>query len=204
MILEEQDQQTKVVNHLNSEDYVARLIVESENLINDIHKELVIDYNTLSNPLPEDIFVRYFLPYFSGLRPISENKNIINEWISIAGNPSAKVSIINQTGKEIYKVPGIQNTNILNITDRRPQETFPEIGVTIDAYSNSAQPAYLNNFISTSYGEKLNSLIKPTLDTTIIEDQAQWNMIFERYGIKDKNKIDTTGEEENLDDGIIF
>lgn len=68
-----------------------------------IFKGLVTDIQP--NRLPEPIFVSYFLPGFLGSNP---NRNWLLEWISVAGSPSAEVSVFDPaTQQELFRVPPV-------------------------------------------------------------------------------------------------
>ena len=61
--------------------------------------------------IPEALFSNYFLPFFLGER--TDNPNWVLEWVSIAGSPTAPVTVINLNNQPLFDVPPIFNTAAL-------------------------------------------------------------------------------------------
>lgn len=91
---------------------------EKEKLLDELSEKGNFLYKGLMvyNKIPEYIFRDYFLPFFLNER---QSENWVMEWISIAGSPSAPVTVMNDTmTEELFTVPPIFNTQILTQNTR--------------------------------------------------------------------------------------
>lgn len=138
------------------------------------------------NKLPETLFVENFLPFFCGEREIGDNKDFLPYWISIAGSPTAEVQIIDGAGYELYRVPPIADTTIIEPAKRKGNVNFGEIVALTKLHSN-VTPAKGENYLNKQLADKF---FKLTSQSTIFsENEKRWISIFERYG---KLKVDDT------------
>lgn len=148
--------------------------------------------------IPEQLFVNYFLPYLSGKRNIKPDDDIIPQWVSIAGTPMSRVNIKNTEGEIVCSVPGLFNTDILNM-NRKDTPSYTSI---LDEYrlkSNNIPVVadnYLNNELSKSVeGMKKTSSINK-------EDKSEWDYIMKKYYKEDNQSIDQENQnpDSELDD----
>ena len=97
------------------ESLAAEAKKQAQEAINSIFENITAsDINTL----PEKIFVSNFLSLFHG-DIVDENKRLVltQHWVGIAGGPSQEVSIVDDNGKELYRVPPIFNSSAVNIIE---------------------------------------------------------------------------------------
>lgn len=168
------DYDTVVKNALNAG---VEKVSRETNLLFDI---LVKNKKQSDNTLPEHIFVKYFLPYFTGKYKIEDNSKVMSDWIAIAGNSSAGVNIVDPSNKIIFHVPGILNTGSLDpLSDSK---SLRAIGSEYDLYSGSFQTIALagSNAIK-DYNNKIKSMFKPEQGDS--DDVKEWRYIYTRYNI---------------------
>jgi len=67
--------------------------------------------------VPEVIFVRDFLPLFSG-KPVPNAQDRLATWYLIAGTPYMPVNIVNQHGQKVIQVPPVLDGAQLNPASR--------------------------------------------------------------------------------------
>lgn len=131
--------------------------------------------NAPINRLPEHIFRDYFLKAFAGDH---SNPNWVGEWISVAGAPSAEVSIIDSlTSQELFRVPAmIASTKLVLQGNSRGRITdiFKHVG---NIAHNSPYKAMA--FMDTALNEKTQELHTAAEQDT----QTRWHQIFLRYGL---------------------
>jgi hypothetical protein len=141
-----------------------------------IYSSLVnVKYNAR---LPENVFVGYFLPHFSGQVPISDDTTVMADWISIAGTPMSEVDIVNPAGDTIFTVPSLFDTNIIDITKQDLGEPFPNIYSQYDLKNNHI-PVIANSYLNEALSEKIDKI----RNVDIITNDARWSEILTRYGI---------------------
>lgn len=146
------------------------------------------------NRLPEPIFATYFLPGFIGKNP---NKNWLLEWISIAGSPSAEVSIFDpNTQQELFRVPPVlASRNIL----------LPPHGTSLtDIFArHEMMKGSLGNqgtkFLFNALSHKGDQAVSSYENTT----DSRWVAILARYGyapVEESSKQTTSTTEDDLFD----
>lgn len=154
-----------------------------EALTNDINEKLDDIYNSLvedtKKSIPESLFRGYFLPRLVNLE---DNRDVVLEWISVAGSPSQEVYVFDDTTKEIlFKVPpiissfGIRNSkDIGNIMTRYSQisNNFPIKG-----------EKYLEENLDIKVEE-----IKQDIEKDFNESSKSWENILKRYGFIEEDK----------------
>lgn len=160
--------------------------------------------NDKASKLPEQLFVTNFLPYFCGELNIDTNEDVLPYWFSIAGSPNKEVSIIDGRGIELYKVPALSDTSIIDPTKEKGKMNFGEIVSLAKLYTNLS-PAQGQNFINDKLAEKFYKL---TAKSKIFTDnEKRWYDIFARYGkIKpdDVGKIEDDKASKLSDDELEF
>lgn len=136
-----------------------------------IFKGLVTDIQP--NRLPEPIFASYFLPGFLGSNP---NRNWLLEWISVAGSPSAEVSVFDPvTQQELFRVPPILASRGLLLP--RGSNDLNDIFVWHDMMKGT-----LGNQGTKFLFNALSHKSKQALSTYENETNERWTNILARYG----------------------
>lgn len=170
-------------------------IHDSQSQLNDIYDAL----NTqIRQQVPENIFVNYFLRYFAGMTPISENNKIISEWISIAGTPTSEVDIIDISGKVLYSVPSLYSTTCIDVNKSSQSSS---IDAVYDEYAlrNNNIPSAAQTFLNQALEQKLQDM---SVTPDITDDKRRWDDIFTRYNIKPKEL--QSQQQTEFDDDLIF
>jgi len=142
-----------------------------------IHAALVTD--SKPNQLPERLFVNNFLPFFCGELDIDKEPNFFAMWFGIAGSPSLEVSIIDDLGKVLYRVPSIMDSSIINPNRENSTINFAHIVTMAKLYGNITPIAgenALNGGLAKKYSELQNK------SKVFSSNEQRWMQIFARYG----------------------
>lgn len=158
------------------------------------HSSLVS--NVQNNKLPESVFVQLFLPYFSGT-PFPDNRNVIAEWIGIAGTPMSEVDIINDQGAVLYSVPSLFNTDMLQVANKKAGLA---IGDIVDNYKLRDQHVRGSGerYLSHAIEEKLHTMLPEQPNKNPFT--ARWADIHQRYGIQTNEAASTPVTKTNVPD----
>lgn len=152
-----------------------------------IYNALVL--NNVPKPLPEKLFVNNFLPFFSGELDIDSEPNFFAMWYGIAGSPSSEVQIIDDNGKELYKVPAIVDTSIINPNRENNDVNFAHIVTMAKLYGNIT-PTAGQNALNGGLAKKYAQIqAKSKVFTT---NEERWLNIFIRYGKVKKSELQVT------------
>lgn len=164
--------------------------------------------NKMRHRIPEELFVREFLPYFSGQKIDAPQDNVMAKWISIAGSPTSEVELMDGAGMVVGVVPAIFDTGFIN-PEKSKELTISRI---TDRYElERTNP--INN-ASNNMMQQLLSKVPTSADSksTASESQTQrWYNLFDRYGVGGsdqrqnktaENKL-ATGSDEELDFGDL-
>lgn len=158
---------------------------------------LIGDGSTVINRFPERLFVDVFLPVFSGRSPLGNESDILSQWVTVAGSPMAEVSIIDNAGNELYRVPPLHDTDSLNVVGRELGNTMNFI---YDGYTmrRSFIPTVAETYLSEAIDDKSKTIIQASSRSA--EYQARWRDIFNRYGIHPIIDTDNNTPDMNRDD----
>jgi hypothetical protein len=176
--------------------YQEQLLKITKDSIDDIHRALVEEPDSNPPPLPERIFVGYFLPYFTNQKSLAENPKVYPDWLSVAGSPVGKVRIIDDQGETLYVVPGLMNSGILNTKNHNPRTSFAEMNATMDLVQATGIPGEMEQFIAQAFDAKAHELVAQA--SPLSEDEAAWQAIFERYQIKPSTAPTATSGEGSI------
>jgi len=157
--------------------------------------------------LPEVIFVNVFLPYFRGDKNFSEHPNLLSNWYAIAGSISNEVAIIDEQGRELYRVPPYVNSRAVDPTHNamRQDMSFYDIDGVSEGLSRS-RPGQAMRFRAEKWDSKMEALLAKAPDPTSI--LGRWAEIFKRYE-KSGETIETVGKtnpliKNNTEDDLEF
>lgn len=155
--------------------------------------------------LPEDQFVGFFLPYFAGEIPLNDGKNAQAHWISIAKSPSSEVSVVDNAGNELFRVPPLFDTTIINPS--RPLDRTRGFGtiVQLAAQYGSQIPVRGERYLMQGLVEKQQEIrAKSEVHDAY---RQRWLEIFKRYGklrAADAGTAAKTNSDEIGDDDLQF
>lgn len=158
--------------------------------INLLYKDYITDKPT--NALSESIFTEYFLDFFKKFKnaeqeDLTPEEGIrLNKWIELAGGPYKEVSIVNNKGEEIYKVPAIYTSNTIesdNITEANT--SLNAIGKTFTIKQETNPITAVPALHATLSG--LPKFIQPI--ETEIGEIKRWEKIFKRYDKENNDDV---------------
>lgn len=130
--------------------------------------------------LPEQVFISYFLPFFAGElnHPFLANRNVITDWISVAGSAMSEVDIIDYSGAVIYTTPSLFNTNVIEIVNRKPGNSLSDVYSEYEL--RSSIPSAASNFLNQALFNK-GADITQNVDN-LKTSKVRWEQILIRYG----------------------
>ncbi len=171
------------------EAVINQMMDNARKRIDFIHNKLNEDTNRVKFPL--DLFNTYFAPYFFGQKPITEDTDIFATWIGIAGSPTSEVDVIDLSGKIVFTVPPLFNTDVIDILRKNS-----ELSRTIENYNN-----YSNALPAVAMGFVKNNLL-PAADNALNtaqrkNDLSGWATIAQYY-IKPEEKLQITKGASNI------
>lgn len=126
--------------------------------------------------LPEGIFVRDFLPLFSG-ESVENRETLLGYWYLIAGTPYHPVNLVDEAGRVVVQVPPLQDRNVLSAKPNNAKE----LSVVFEEakQKSSLSPALGQQMIAAA----LNSQLQTKTTTTVNETWSkQWETVLSRYG----------------------
>ena len=151
--------------------------------------------------LPEEVFVHTFLPLFHGdVKDIETRTILTQDWVNIAGGPSEEVSIVNNKGEEIYKVPPIFNSSAISVTEKG-RKSIAEIITTseTDDFKPRAQLQLRADLDLRQ--EELLAKSEQSRNETV----NSLNNIFSRYNLSKFGDVPEEDKKESIsDDDIIY
>ena len=174
-----------------------RAIRETTNMV---FESLVVEPSKQHAVLPEPIFKAEFLPYFSGEKSIAENKEVIPQWLQIAGSPSGEVDVIDQAGNVQFTVPAAFDLTVIEATHRKLGESMSDIYNMYQLHSNNS-PKIGERVLAESFKNKIPSVIKAS--EILTTNQERWGKIFEHYGIGSK-KDTSQAKQTSGDDDVEY
>lgn len=165
---------------MSTDDIVRRMqesaIADQETKAAFFHEALVV-----SSPrpyVPEQLFVNYFLPYFSGQIPASSANPFFAQWVGIAGTPMTEVDVIDHQGRILFTVPALFNTSF--ISPERNGRSYSNIMLEYELRSTHI-PVAATNFLANSLDGKFGDTVNQPGASP--EQTDRWLTIFARYGI---------------------
>lgn len=187
------------VNKIIENNTLAELKAFGENS----YQAIVADGS--KNVISEEAFKQSFLPYFSGNVGAVGNRNVITEWISVAGTAMSEVDVINDKREVLFTVPALFDSNVIDLTKR---VTGSSIGEIVEDYNlrKDATPYAAKNIVNDSLDRKLKEI---TTDTAPIRQTTaeRWIAIMGRYGIappSDRLPSQPVNESKEGDDDVIY
>lgn len=144
--------------------------------------------------IPENIFVRYFLPYFAqeeGMYPPTAHE----EWLKISKNGMMPVTVINENGESVIDVPPRYSRSLINIRSKRDRIPLSEAMATFSELAVSS-PIRARNYFDNVIHPKTGT----SDDKQLAKDRYNVAMdnVLTHYGKKtglSNSKIDTSSNE---------
>lgn len=165
---------------------------EIKQKIGSVYDSLVV--NQPKGRLPENIFQQYFLPFFAGERPITQDSKVMENWISVAGTPMAEVDIIDNAGQVLFAVPSLFDTKIIDTVIKDRKTSLTDIYANSDARA-ARIPSEGNAYLARALDDKAGTIAN---GSKIDENNSQrWSEILQRYG--KQKQVSAPVEENNAD-----
>jgi hypothetical protein len=149
--------------------------------INAVYKALIdIDPKTYPS-IPENVFVKLFLPLFVG--EATENEEVsISMWTKNAGNLFTPVNVIGGRGEILFTVPPIVNRDAImpftGAPDGMRVTSMMNVAASYSQYMMQ-NPALAEQFIDAELTKRALVMSNPP---SALKDLETWNEIFVRYG----------------------
>lgn len=155
--------------------------------------------------ISEDAFVYHFLPFFSGnyAAPVLQGRNVMAEWIGIAGSATSEVDVIGNDGQIAFSVPAMFNTDTIGLQQAAANGTksLADIMYEYNAVKDSA-PRMAMNHVNNQLAEKYSSVHQDL--TTTQTATARWIAIMARYGIQLNNAAPVQSPASQGDDDLLY
>jgi hypothetical protein len=139
--------------------------------------------NSNISTIPEPIFVRDFLPMFSGEVP--QNMDLLSMWYLISNGPFEPVNVVTNAGKFVIRIPPFKYRDALPVWEK--EETINGIlmeNESLKAISpRAAQNAFAGQLDQRYFGEG------NTFETNASTIQEEWKKVMIHYGKLKDNKI---------------
>lgn len=161
---------------MNDNPIRAQQRADFQRRMNNLESELKDVAQINVRTIPEAIFVRDFLPLFSG-EIIDTEHNLLSYWYVIAGTPYHPVNIISAAGTFVIQVPPV--------LDRKAISNNPSTKGSLGAvFEEAKQKAYLSPVLSERIiNNELNSRFLSGNDqSTDLALVTQWNALLRHYG----------------------
>lgn len=155
--------------------------------------------------ISEEAFKQSFLPYFSGNVAAVGNRNVITEWISVAGTAMSEVDVINSKNEVLFTVPALFDSNVIDLTKRVTGSSIADI---VEDYNlrKDATPHAATKIVNASLDNRLKEIIAD--GASIRKTTAErWIAIMGRYGIappSDRLPSQPVDENKEGNDDVIY
>ena len=127
--------------------------------------------------VPENVFVTYFLPLFSG-KSKENHDELMEQWYVIAGTPYMPVNVLNDFGNVIITIPPILDRNTLKVEPTRDHAQDLSGLFDMAVQKGTLSPALGQNIITNGLHSRYNKLITGEPDSSL---SAQWKAVFDHY-----------------------
>lgn len=175
--------------------FVKEMVLRETREVQDyVFTELVEKAAMDRRQLPEEIFVKEFLPYFAG-EPVPEGRqNTMALWIGIAGSPTAEVTVINNKGEALFNVPPVLDTSFLAAArSNNVLENYDRIVDHSNLISNNIPDAG-STFLETALTDKLKQM---TANRHPSDAQDRWQDIIKRYRHTDTDQAQQPADQQH-------
>lgn len=181
-------------------DYNEQRIKKAEDYAEENYQMFVASPNIVPT-MREDVFSRYFLPRMLGE---VEDPKWRYKWLVASLTPASPVSIIDESGKELFKVPPLLQSGKLNPKKENGESLHGAYkGLELRQGNLLHNPTgYMRNQINEAYNHLIEGF-------NLTEERELWRMILTRYGrlkptgTEDKDKEIVSKVTEDNDDTVL-
>lgn len=184
----------------------------NQQAIDNIRQTTNASYDSLVNNhvhgrLPEEVFRHYFLPYFSGLGTIHPQRNVIAEWIGVAGTAMTEVDVFAPDLTILFTVPALFDTSVIDVTKQRAGNSLSTVMENYQMRQGGV-PAVATNYVNQALAAKMNDITLNKPDRMTVARQ-RWESIMAHYGIVPQGAAPATLAQAkqlgtNDDDDLIY
>jgi len=125
--------------------------------------------------IPEAIFVRDFLPMFSG-QPVPNKQELLKTWFLIAGTPYIPVNVVDANGNKIIQIPAVHDAAQLNPAPNSAEVSLGVVATEAEQASRQA-PRFGDAVISRALAGRIHRVEAPR------EPSAGWQAVFAHYKV---------------------
>ena len=153
-------------------------------IIDDLNKgkDKIFQHLVQSPPmgtLPERLFKDYFLPFFLGER---QSDNWVVEWVSVAGTPTSEVSVIDDAGVELFRVPAIISSSHLLMNGHKGD--LSAVFAQQERLSGGASSTAGLQFLAGELAQRGDAALRQSAAQA--QTHERWHAILTRYGVSVK------------------
>lgn len=148
--------------------------------------------------IPEDVFTHHFLNFFTGKGEVNPGRNVVAEWVGIAGSVTNAVDVYDKDHPEqtLFTVPPIMDTSNIQVSTARGK-SLSELHLEHSIVKNSF-PGAGSRFVQTTMVDKAKNIAGVHPDMT--KSEQQWVAIHERYfGEQKQTQNQSTVEQDTGD-----
>lgn len=151
---------------------------ESAAFIAEHHGAIVGGYSNAK--IPEEVFRHHFLPHFSGKPEENPKRNVVAEWIGVAGTAMSRVDVTNEKGETLFTVPPIMDSKIIDLNKvggKRLGDLLGEYNLHRLNGLRGADQRYMNNVIQPHLNQVTSG------ESGAAEAESEWSKVFNYYGL---------------------
>lgn len=132
--------------------------------------------------VPEAIFVRDFLPLFSGDPSVTmeDRRRLLQTWYLIAGTPNHPVNVVDMQGVRVVQVPAILDPAQLDPTPVEDATRAMNAKAEEATQASRSSPRLGDAVLSKALAERLHNVAVPR------EPSPAWQAIFDHYKVGPK------------------
>lgn len=157
--------------------------------------------------IPEENFVRVFLPFFNGDEELNIYNVTMRHWHGVAGGPFNEVNVADRNGNIIYTVPPVFDNTAISVKETSVRDGLTEM-INVVGLMAHQSPIKSSNFLRNYLTELHERMVDKTF---VLEHILAWNKIFLRYDLdpivipgipelENVNKNTDTNQIEQIDD----
>ena len=148
------------------------------------------------NRIPEPVFVQQFLGVFSGTQKLGNQTDTLVNWVAVAGDPYSEVAVVDTAGHELYRVPALMDSSVID--PKKPLQQSISDFITQYKLKTDYLPS-----VGMAHAVKGTVKILTEIGHTnkVEENTKRWDDIMKRYDNKLNTDTQTTNKTENTKSG---
>lgn len=166
---------------------------ETQDFINNSFNAIVGTHT--NQRIPEPVFRHHFLPHFSGNVETPQGRNVLAEWVGVAGSPMAKVDVVDENNNVLFTVPPVMDSSIINLNKVNGRSLSDLVG-EYNLHKNHS-PGRGITYLANNVQPKLQEIVPGHSD----ESQAvsEWSKVFNFYNLDNQAETSSDSKKEDSD-----